>query len=93
MWKAPGSSQLPAKTPFIYIAFELCLAGARSRVARHQQPRGCTSHLKGNVMNDDGNEMPLAGHLTTRPASNTNPSYFSNQLIAQLCWRSVLLPN
>lgn len=43
-------------------------------------------------MNDDSNEMPLAGHPTVRLASNTNLNHFCNQLSAKLCWRSVLLP-
>lgn len=43
-------------------------------------------------MDEDGNEMPLAGHLLARPASNTNPSYFFNRSRTNLSRRSVLLP-
>ncbi|NYT60824.1 hypothetical protein H0A66_00585 [Alcaligenaceae bacterium] len=45
-------------------------------------------------MDEDGNEMPLAGHLIKRPASNTNTntSYFFNRSRTNLSRRSVLLP-
>ncbi len=42
-------------------------------------------------MNNDSNEMPLAARLMKRPASNTNPSYFSNRPSPDLCRQSAQL--